>query len=405
MKKNLYIECYAGISGALIGAALLDLGADEGFVREQLQALSGGEWDIEIQRVTVQGICALRFLRKGTLWNQEGEVSLEDIRQRYEKACLQDEVRRLALRTFQILADAKGKVSGNPSEDVTFPLEEACEAMTEITVTAACVVNLEVEKIYFSQILDGFGHEKTRDGFLPVPLPTVLAIAEACHMPIVLRQQGQLIQEGACITPVGAALAAALCENFDETPEVLRVIRTGIGTDTDAGISATPPILRALLLKESRTSEQEEKETVCVLETNIDDASGEQLGYAIELLMKAGARDASAIPILMKKHRPAFLLQVICGEEKREEMEHIIFRETTSIGLRRYRESRSVLPRAFEKVETRFGPITCKVCTHHGERFYYPEYEEVARIAEKQGISFWEVYHQCKDCGNSKDIV
>lgn len=135
----------------------------------------------------------------------------------------------------------------------------------------------------------------------------------------------------------------------------------------------------------------EDASEVWVLETNIDDATGEQLGYAVGLLMKAGARDASAIPVLMKKNRPAFLLQVICTEEKVDELEDLIFRETTSIGLRKYREKRKILERRFERLETCWGPVQYKVCEHHGELYYYPEYEDVAAVCRRTGKSFQEV--------------
>ena len=149
-------------------------------------------------------------------------------------------------------------------------------------------------------------------------------------------------------------------------------------------------MLRALLL-EGEEKTPEKTESVWVLETNVDDASGEELGYCMETLLKAGARDACCIPLWMKKHRPAYLLQVICDEAHREALENIIFRETTSIGFRRYRQERRVLERQVQTLDSSLGRVRIKCCRHLDQIFAYPEYEDVAGIAEKTGMPFREV--------------
>lgn len=140
---------------------------------------------------------------------------------------------------------------------------------------------------------------------------------------------------------------------------------------------------------------EEAKNVVQVLETNVDDCSGEQLGYAIECLMKAGALDASCFPIYMKKNRIAYMLQVLCRKEQQQKLEDIIFRETTSIGLRRYEEKRRILPRTFREVLLKDGfKVTVKVCEHHGKKFCYPEFETVKKVCEKTGRAYKEVYDE-----------
>lgn len=221
--------------------------------------------------------------------------------------------------------------------------------------------------------------------------PEALEICCSCGMSVRFadRESGNVRET---VTPEDAAFLAAFGMDRDSLSGEYQICRIG----TDGG----EPPLRLLLAKERETGRapeggEEEAEQdgawIWVLETNIDDVTGEQLGYAIGLLMKAGARDASAIPVLMKKSRPAFLLQVICTEEKVEELEGLIFRETTSIGLRKYREKRRVLERRFEQVETSWGPVQYKVCEHHGELYYYPEYEDVAAICRRTGKSFQEI--------------
>ena len=156
-------------------------------------------------------------------------------------------------------------------------------------------------------------------------------------------------------------------------------------------------ILRALVLGERWDGEEDDRERdqVQVLETNVDDCSGEQLGYAIECLMKAGALDASCFPIFMKKGRPAYMLQVICKKEKQKDLEDIIFRETTSIGLRRYEENRRILPRSFTEVQLKDGhKVKIKVCSHHGQKFYYPEYDTVKQVCLDTGRPYRNVYDE-----------
>lgn len=158
--------------------------------------------------------------------------------------------------------------------------------------------------------------------------------------------------------------------------------------------------LRAMILTDRRPVKEpqegrEKSDWVQVLETNVDDCSGEQLGYAIERLMEAGALDASCFPIYMKKGRPAYMLQVICRKERQEALEDIIFRETTSIGLRRYQEERRILLRTFEKVRLGDGHmVQIKVCSHHGQKFYYPEYGDVKKVCQETGRPYRSVYDE-----------
>ena len=133
------------------------------------------------------------------------------------------------------------------------------------------------------------------------------------------------------------------------------------------------------------------------LETNVDDCTGEALGYTLERLMEAGARDASYSPVYMKKKRPGWQLNVICDEENIEKLEKIIFKETTTIGIRRYKLERTVLPREIVEVETEYGKSRVKVCEFDGEKIYYPEYEDVAKLARENDIAYMEMYEIVKN--------
>ena len=154
-----------------------------------------------------------------------------------------------------------------------------------------------------------------------------------------------------------------------------------------------------MLIEEAK----EPEEKLWMLESNIDDCSGEVLGYTVERIMEAGARDAFFTPIYMKKNRPAYQLSVLCEEEQIQEMNAILFRETTTIGVRRYAVERDVLERRMEEVVTPFGAAEVKVCFWGNDKMRYPEYESVKRLAKEQGIAYREMYRIVLECANTKN--
>lgn len=192
----------------------------------------------------------------------------------------------------------------------------------------------------------------------------------------------------------GLAVAARAC---GERPERFLVKKVGIGKsyvnlETDGAIKKQERILRAMLIEEEQGSD------LWMLESNIDDCSGEIMGYTLELLFAAGARDAFFTPIFMKKNRPAYKLSVLCTEEQIRAMDEILFRETTTIGIRRYRVEREALKRRFFEAELPDGSVRIKACElpdGTGEK-RYPEYEDVKKIAHATGRSYREVYQEAK---------
>ena len=191
------------------------------------------------------------------------------------------------------------------------------------------------------------------------------------------------------VTPTGAAIAAAL-RTKDRLPSSCRLLKVGMGAGNKVFKQAN--VLRAMLLETS----QEEDRTMWVLETNLDDCTGEMLGLAMEMLLDAGAADVWYTPIHMKKNRPAYMLSVLCRESSIEAMEEIILTQTTTIGIRRYPTERTILERSEIQVETSYGPADVKVCAYKGRTFFYPEYESIRRICREQGVDFQTAYHQAR---------
>ena len=196
--------------------------------------------------------------------------------------------------------------------------------------------------------------------------------------------------QGEFVTPTGAAIAAAI-QTSAALPKQFKIKKIGMGAGKRT--YERPSILRAMLI-ESTENDAVENDSIYKLESNIDDCSGEALGYVMERLMETGAKDVHYHPVFMKKNRPAWQLNVICDEEDIPKLEQIIFRETTTIGIRRIAMKRTVLPREQKIVETKYGRAEVKVCDLGGEARYYPEYESVIQICKENGLAYQEVYRE-----------
>lgn len=385
--KTLYLECYSGISGDMTVAALLDLGASEEVLRDTLKSLHVDGYELRIGRVNKCGVDACDF---DVILKEEHKEShhhhhehshvhrtYRDIEALLDGAHLKPGVLSRAKRIFEVVARAEGKVHGRPMEEVHFHEVGAVDSIVDIVGVAACLEDLGIETVYVSPIYEGSGHVWCQHGKLPVPVPAVARIAADYSLSLV---QGR--QNGEMVTPTGAAIAAALGEKGG--PDRFTIKKIGMGAGKKDFEQAN--VLRAMLI------EPEAVEEIWELESNVDDCSGEVLGYAMERLLEAGARDVYFTPIYMKKCRPAYKISVLCQEEDIRRMEEILFRETTTIGIRRCRMSRSVLKREIRKVETSLGEISVKVCFFGEEERCYPEYESVRKIAAETGKACQDIY-------------
>jgi uncharacterized protein (TIGR00299 family) protein len=389
MGKTLYLECYSGISGDMTVAALLDLGATEKNLRRTLERLPLGGYEIRIGRVQKSGLDACDFdviLKNIHTHSHDHEHrTWRDIEQMLDGAGLKPRVLELAKNMFQIVADAEGKVHGRPADEVHFHEVGAVDSIVDIVATAACLEELDIDRVLVSDIWEGQGHVHCQHGILPVPVPAVLEIASSHGLPL-----RQTEQDGEMVTPTGAAIVALSEGQKPKKKFTVQVIGLGAGKKDFPKAN----VLRAMLIEEEPEGE------LWMLESNIDDCSGEILGYTMECLLEAGARDVFFTPIYMKKNRPAYQISVLCDEEKIRDMDKILFRETTTIGVRRYQVQRDTLPRRIEEVETPYGPVKVKVCMFDEEEVCYPEYESVKRLAGEQGLSYSEVYQMVKGYHN-----
>lgn len=327
---------------------------------------------------------------------------LNDILEIISQADLSSRARALAVRIFTILAEAEAKAHGVPLDQVHFHEVGAVDSIVDIVAVAVCLDNLDITEAVIPRICEGRGFVRCQHGVIPVPVPAVIHIAQASQLPLHLTET-----EGELVTPTGAAIAAAI-RTAQQLPESFVIKKTGIGAGKRT--YDRPSLLRAMLIEraeqsadagsDTQKSQKEScipKDVVYRLETNIDDCTGEALGYVMERLFDAGARDVHYTPVYMKKNRPAYQLNVICDRETVPEMEKIIFRETTTIGIRKMEMERTVLERSAGKTTTSLGEAEVKVCIlPDGARRGYPEYASVERLAKKNGISFRDAFEIIK---------
>lgn len=299
-----------------------------------------------------------------------------------------DSAKALAGKMFHIVAEAESLAHHMPLEEVHFHEVGAIDSIVDIIAAAVTFDSLGITDVIIPCLTEGRGTVRCQHGVLPVPVPATMNIIEAYDMPLTIMEA-----KGEYVTPTGAAIAAAICTTH-QLPKAFRIVRTGLGAGKRAYTERTN-ILRAYLIEGNAMEEGEDE--IVKLETDIDDSTGEALGYTIDRLMQAGALDVHYSPVYMKKNRPAWELTVICKKSRMEELEDIIFKETTTIGIREFPSvMRSILHRNQRQVETPFGIAEVKEVALPGERRFYPEYESVKAIAEKEHLPFAEVYHLVK---------
>lgn len=438
----LYLECNSGISGDMTVAALLDLGADRQILLDALSSLPLTGYSIEIKDVYKSGIRACDFnvildhdnhdhdmdylhghahsmtdehdhSHSHNLSDEHGQIhrhdhsmtvgdvhghdtdesqhihhhhhdarNLNDITKIIQTGQLSSGAKDLALKIFQILAEAEAAVHGKTLEEIHFHEVGAVDSIVDIVAVAVCIDNLSPSGIVISALTDGKGQIRCQHGLIPVPVPAVTAIAMQNDLTLNISDV-----EGELVTPTGAAIAAAV-RTATTLPKEFRIRRIGFGAGKRD--YAATGLLRAMLLQ---PLSKDTHDTILSLETNVDDCSGEALSYTMQLLLDAGALDAFCIPIYMKKNRPACLLKVLCNPEQRAEMESIIFRNTTTIGIRIQEMQRTKLPRKIFALETPWGMADVKCCTYGNDTYYYPENDSVSRLAKQNGTGFTEMYN------------
>ena len=404
--KNILLECESGISGDMFVAALLDLGKEQKDLQKgletALQSLPLPGFTIRISRVKKAGIdcCDFDVIVDKEHENHDHDMAYlfghldRDLEEKHEhhgrtyleikeiiqKGNLSEKTKELALRVFAVLGEAEAKAHGTTLDEVHFHEVGSVDSIVDIVSAAYLMDALKIDRVYVDTLCEGRGTIRTAHGILPIPVPAVSRILEAYPITI-----SRVPVQGELVTPTGAAILASICD-FQKAPETYQIQNTGIGAGKRE--YEVPSMVRVLSILPS----ERPTDTIWKLECNVDDAPAEELGYCMDKLFAAGARDVHFIPCMMKKNRPGTMISVICSKEQIPTMEDILFRETTTIGIRRCSMERTVLPRNLRSIETVYGSLQVKECTlPDGTIRIYPEYDSMRELAEKTGKSMLEI--------------
>lgn len=381
--KILYYDCFAGISGDMNLGALIDLGVDSNYLIAELQKLNIEGFHLEIQKDIRRGISGTKATVVVENPDNEKHRHLRHVEELVNQSSLSQEVKSLSLRIFDQIAVAEGKVHNISKERVHFHEVGALDSIADIVGAAICLDYLKVDKVMSSSIQLGGGMVKCVHGLMPVPAPATTEIVQG--VPV----KSGLVQHEAT-TPTGAAILVATVDEFtDQINFPIQKTAYGIG---QRDVSEVPNVLRVYLSETSSGDNDTSLEEASMLECNIDDMNPEWYDHLFSKLLEAGANDVFLTPIIMKKSRPANKLSVLCSKNKVSELKSIIFTNSTTIGLREYPVTKTVLSRSEKEIETELGTVRVKYSSFQGKEIRVkPEFEDLKKLAQQHNLSLNEV--------------
>jgi uncharacterized protein (TIGR00299 family) protein len=373
-----YFDCFNGISGDMTLGALVDAGVDPRPIQEAVDSL-GLPGRVQFEAVRKGGFRATQAMVEAP--HEHAHRHWHHIEAIIDKSVLSAKQKDLAKRIFLKLGEAEARVHGVDLSKIHFHEVGAVDSIIDIVGSAVGLDLLGVDRFESSHVPPGKGWIKAAHGRMALPAPATAEILKGVPLAESMVEMEQT-------TPTGAAILTTVVERFGPLP-ALTIEQIGLGAGT-RDLKEQANVLRLFV---GTMDLPPSSDRVWVLETNLDDLPGEIVGYTTIKLMESGALDAYVTPIQMKKNRPAVMVSVLCDEAKIPVMEEILFRETSTLGIRRYPVSRHKLKRQATTVETRFGPVRGKLgWIENRPPTFSPEYEDCARIASAQGVALRDVY-------------
>jgi pyridinium-3,5-bisthiocarboxylic acid mononucleotide nickel chelatase len=390
--RTAHFDCFSGISGDMVLGALLDAGVPEVAIRDTLSSLNL-PIQVEVEKVKRCGFAATKV--NIIAQDEETYRFLPDVYAILDKAAITTKQRDLAKRIFLRLAEAEAASHGMPLEKVHFHEVGALDSIADILGAAVGLDLLQIDEFTSSPVPTGTGTVKGAHGIMPIPAPGTAALLKG--VPIAPSDV-----KFELTTPTGAAILTSITSRYTASPEMtIQQIGTGAGTKD---FLDRPNILRLFIGETSARNVG--IDTVAILETNLDDTTGEILGYTTELLFQAGALDVFTQPIQMKKQRPGVILTAIAKPEHVLKLEAIIFRETGTFGIRKSLSQRTILQRTIEKIQTPWGEVRVKRGVNSsGFVIITPEYDDCAEIARQHGLPLREVFARMDSLIHSSDAA
>jgi uncharacterized protein (TIGR00299 family) protein len=378
--KVAYFDCFAGAGGDMIVAAMLDAGLDAKFLRAQLATIGIKDLDIKLTQTRRCGLRALSFIPN--VPKQHHHRNLQDITKIIRASSITDQVKNTAVRIFDRLAQAEAAVHGKDPNDIHFHEVGALDSIVDIVSASIGLQALEIEKVYCSALSVGGGTVRCAHGLLPVPAPATAQLLKG-----IPTASGPAEVE--LLTPTAAAILTTVAEGFCPLP-AMKIEAIGYGAGSYES-EEFPNVLR-LILGEIVAEGAENADSVCLLETNIDDVSGELVGSVTDKLFENGALDVFTTAIYMKQSRPAEQISVVCKIEDAQMLEQILFEQGLTFGIRRQIVQRSKLAREFVVVKTEFGEIKIKVGRLGGRVVNAkPEFSDCVLAAKKHNVAVKKV--------------
>jgi pyridinium-3,5-bisthiocarboxylic acid mononucleotide nickel chelatase len=375
-----YLDCASGISGDMTLGALVDAGVDLAAVQAGIDSLGLPSCRLVVQETRKCGFRATQLTVEHE--PEHKHRHLHHIEAMIAGSVLTERQRELALRIFGKLAEAEAKVHGTTIQKVHFHEVGAVDSIADIVGSAIAWDLLGVERIVCSPVPTGTGFVQIAHGRCSIPAPATGELLRGVPL-------ADFAAEGELTTPTGAAIVAALVDEFGPLPAMtVEAIGYGAGQKD----FTHPNLLRLLVGESSAKAATSTSDTIVLLETNLDDVTGEAIGFASERLRQAGALDVSTTPLAMKKNRPGVLLAVQCRPADADSLAAIIFRETTALGVRRSTVERIVLPRRTATAATAHGEVSGIVATlPDGSERFSPEYDACAKLAAERSLPLEQI--------------
>ena len=378
--KTAYFDTIAGISGDMTLGAFLSAGVSLDLLAKELKKLNFTGYELTASRIQRNGISAIKV---DVIVSEQPKYHrhLADINAIIDASALSENVKERAKKIFLEIAHAEAKVHDSTIEKIHFHEVGAIDSLVDIVGAAICMEQMGIDRVFSSPVKVGSGGTvNTQHGTMPVPTPATMEILKG--YPIVLTDIPFELT-----TPTGAAIIKALSGGVLQF-ENFHVESVGYGSGT-RDLPGIPNLLRLVIGNLSPAFERDE---VVTIETNIDDMNTEILPYVVEKLLAAGALDAFMIPIVMKKGRPATLLSVLVERSKLDQTIDLLFRETSTLGVRIQQVERRKLPRTQRRVQSSLGEVVAKAVVVDGVERLVPEFEECKRIAAEKNLPLKEVY-------------
>lgn len=379
--KTAYLDCFSGISGDMFLGALLDAGLPSETLKRAISTLPLEGYEIKTAHEKRHEISGIKFT-VDVDHEKHSHRGLNEIKDIIDNSELSEEVKENSLSVFKSIAIEEGHIHGQPPENVHFHEVGAVDSIIDIVGTLFGLEYLKIGSVFASKLPLGSGFIESRHGRIPIPAPATLALLKG----IPVYDSGLKTE---LTTPTGAALVKKVVKNFGTMPPmIVDSIGYGIGSRE---LDDRPNLFRIIIGKEE---EEADSDTVVVLEANMDDCNPEWSGFLMDKLFQLGALDVVFYPVQMKKNRPGTQIQVIGRPENLDDFMEILFRESSSLGIRFRYSQRRILKRSEVEIESPWGKMKVKkVIQGDGKTVFLPEYEVCRNIAEKKDIPLREIYY------------